>query len=151
MSESHTKGRVAQGFTIPTDQTRRWSSDEWQRNEERERCLVFSGEPGRFRQLIASCHQSKDDARRIAACWNACDGLFTESLERGKPLAQQIVDALNERDRLLAALEGVLAITGDSTGVAGYHRNGEIAEWGEFEEISKAREVFEEVKKGGVK
>lgn len=52
------------------------------------------------------------NARRLVACWNACDGLYTESLERGMPLAEQIVDALNQRDslrevnaELLAALE----------------------------------------------
>lgn len=42
------------------------------------------------------------NARRLVACWNACEGLHTESLERGAPLADQIVDALNQRDELLA-------------------------------------------------
>ena len=42
------------------------------------------------------------NARRLAACWNACDALYTESLERNKPLADQIVDALNQRDELEA-------------------------------------------------
>lgn len=52
------------------------------------------------------------NARRLAACWNACDGLSTESLERGDPLAQQLVDALNRadlaegrRDELLEVLQ----------------------------------------------
>ena len=31
---------------------------------------------------------------------------------------------------LLEALQGLLAIVGDSQGVAGYHLNGEIATWG---------------------
>jgi hypothetical protein len=56
--------------------------------------------------------KNKEDARRLVACWNACDGLHTESLESQKPLTDQIVDALNEaytmkakRDELLAALK----------------------------------------------
>lgn len=47
------------------------------------------------------------NARRLVACWNACDGLYTESLERGKPLADQLVDALNQRDALLDALQHI--------------------------------------------
>ena len=45
---------------------------------------------------------SDDDARRFMACWNACEGLHTESLERGPSLADQLVDVLNERDSLRA-------------------------------------------------
>ena len=41
--------------------------------------------------------------------------------------------------QLAAALDGVLAITQDSTGVAGYHLNGNVAEWDEFEEIFAVR------------
>ena len=48
--------------------------------------------------------------QRLAACWNACDGLYTESLERGKPLADQLVDALNQRNTLLDDLKAA-AIT----------------------------------------
>lgn len=36
------------------------------------------------------------------------------------------------------ALDGLLNIRSDSRGVAGYHLNGEIAEWGEFGEINAA-------------
>ncbi len=60
---------------------------------------------------------SDDDARRFMACWNACEGLHTESLERGPSLADQLVDVLNERDslravnaELLEALEGVTEV-----------------------------------------
>lgn len=47
----------------------------------------------------------QENARRLAACWNACEGLHTESLERNKPLGDQLVDALNQRYELLAALK----------------------------------------------
>jgi hypothetical protein len=43
---------------------------------------------------------AKHTPGRLAACWNACEGLHTESLERDKPLADQLVDALNQRDEL---------------------------------------------------
>lgn len=50
-----------------------------------------------------------NDARRLAACWNACDGISTEHLERhGLPdFAQKISDLVAQRDELLAALKDV--------------------------------------------
>ncbi len=70
---------------------------------------TYAGGPGQD-QIFMVCSLDSDNgdkeanARRVVACWNACNGLHTESLERGKPLADQIVDALNQRDELLAAL-----------------------------------------------
>ena len=81
---------------------------------------------------------SEDDARRIVACVNACAGLPTEQLE-SSPLGgvlNGVAGLIAQRDELLAALEGVLAVVGDSTGVAGYHLNGDIADWNEFDEIN---------------
>ena len=43
---------------------------------------------------------------------------------------------------LVTALDGLLSITQDSTGVAGYHLNGNVAEWDEFPEVDTAREVL---------
>lgn len=40
-------------------------------------------------------------------------------------------------------IEGLLAIRDDSQGVAGYHRNGDIADWGEFDEINAAEAFLE--------
>ena len=82
------------------------------------------------------------NARRIVACVNACAGVDTDLLEDGeldKPtmlVMQENKDLKRRCDELLAALEGVLAVVGDSTGVAGYHLNGNIADWGEFDEIN---------------
>lgn len=78
------------------------------------------------------------NARRIIACVNACAGLPTEQLE-SSPLGgvlNGVASLIAQRDELLAALEGVLAVVGDSTGVAGYHLNGDIADWDEFDEIN---------------
>lgn len=61
-----------------------------------------------------------EDARRLIACWNACEGLYTESLERGGPLAEQIVNALNQRDQLLSALNAVLQWIDDYCETTGF-------------------------------
>ena len=47
-----------------------------------------------------------------------------------------------EVEKLVEALEGFLAIVSDSSGVAGYHLNGDIAKWGEFEEVVMAEEAL---------
>ena len=43
---------------------------------------------------------------------------------------------------LLNALISVLNIMNDSEGVAGYHLNGDIAKWDEFEEIKQAEQAI---------
>jgi hypothetical protein len=46
-----------------------------------------SGEP--FGEFVADVTgSSAADARRLAACWNACQGLSTEALEAAQPPAQ---------------------------------------------------------------
>ena len=92
------------------------------------------------------------NARRIIACVNACAGVDTDLLEDGeldKPtmlVIQENKDLKRRCDELLAALEGVLAVVGDSTGVAGYHLNGNIADWGEFDEINAVYTVIAKAK-----
>ena len=65
-------------------------------------------------------------------------------------MQMQIEKLTRERDDLLKALEGILAITAGSQGVAGYHLNGDIAEWDEFEEVSSAHELIGRIN-GGAK
>lgn len=67
-----------------------------------------------------------------------------------------IAHAINSHDELvqmnqelLAALEGLLDIVGESDGVSGYHLNGDIAEWGEFEELNAAYDAVNKAN-GGV-
>lgn len=46
------------------------------------------------------------NARRLAACWNACDGISTENLESNRPvkeLAELCNAELSQRDELLKA------------------------------------------------
>lgn len=52
-------------------------------------------------------------------------------------------DALRARvAELESALSGMLAIVSDSKGVAGYHMNGDVAEWDEFEEVGLAEVIL---------
>lgn len=48
-----------------------------------------------------------------------------------------------EVEKLVEALEGFLEIVSDSSGVVGYHLNGAIAHWREFEEVAMADEALE--------
>ena len=75
---------------------------------------------------IASCnpqglyHADEANARRLVACWNACDGLTTEHLENidmlGGTLAGRFAafhaserELMDTRDELLEALKGLLS------------------------------------------
>jgi hypothetical protein len=40
---------------------------------------------------------------------------------------------------LLTALESLMSIIDESRGVVGWHLNGDVANWGEFEDIAAAR------------
>lgn len=51
----------------------------------------------------------EQDARRLAACWNACEDISTEALEDDAPrkLREDRDELLTQRDELLAALRWV--------------------------------------------
>jgi hypothetical protein len=60
--------------------------------------------------------QRIEDARRLVACWNACDGLSTEALEtEGSAVmgwtrtASKLIRATTQRDELLADLRDAAA------------------------------------------
>ena len=46
---------------------------------------------------------------------------------------------------LEAALQGMLDIVADSRGVAGYHLNGDTAEWDEFDEVDAAEKLLNQL------
>lgn len=55
---------------------------------------------------------TKPDARRLVACWNACEGISTEDIEHGvvPPVDKRIYARIEkERGELMATLQGVLA------------------------------------------
>lgn len=57
---------------------------------------------------------------------------------------------LAEKDALLRqaleALEGLANITNESQGVAGFHLNGDTAEWDEFDEVEAASNTIEAIR-----
>jgi len=58
-------------------------------------------------KIVASGIESKANARRLVACWNACEGISTEALEHGHEvvLTNRIYQALmRDRDELIEAL-----------------------------------------------
>lgn len=58
--------------------------------------------------------------------------------ETNERLTKKLRAVTTQRDTLRAALQGMLAIVNDSRGVAGYHLNGDTAEWDEFDEVDAA-------------
>jgi len=62
---------------------------------------------------------------------------YTEAYFRSVTPAA-ILELLEQRDQLLEALKGLIAVTKESRGVAGYHLNGQIADWDEFDFYDKA-------------
>ena len=55
--------------------------------------------------------RSVSNARRLVACWNACQGLPTDALEKNPASLSQL---LTQRDELLIALEHALAWNDDA-------------------------------------
>lgn len=66
-------------------------------------------------------------------------------------ICEAITDKLAEKDTLLwhalEALESFIGIVSDSRGVAGYHLNGNTAEWDEFYEVDAARNTIAAIRK----
>lgn len=68
--------------------------------------------------------------------------------------AQQVFDLMEERHghnamtELLDVINGILSIVDESEGVTGFHLNGDVAPWGEFEWIDTARAVAAEANGG---
>lgn len=63
-------------------------------------------------------------------------------------MGMEIEKLKSERQELLKSLESLLDITAESQGVAGYHLNGDVAGWGEFEAVSSAYELIKQIEGG---
>ena len=96
MSEIHTKGRItfkevgdANHYSMLTEDGRWWLA------------LLANGEMSTERQ--------RANFRRLAACWNACDGIPTEKLEKAAddttPVFKLLMEATAEAMKLRAVLE----------------------------------------------
>lgn len=73
-------------------------------------------------------------------------GPFTITMQRthGLTPAQKLAAMTKKQDVLLEALNGVLGVMNNSEGVAGWHKNGDIATWDELlPEVSTALEFVE--------
>ncbi|HWF62970.1 MAG TPA: hypothetical protein VN666_22040 [Nitrospira sp.] len=62
-------------------------------------------------------------------------------------LDAQVADLTAQLQRAREALQGVKDLIGDSQGVAGFHLNGDIAEWGEFDVVNQIDAALTEVPK----
>lgn len=79
---NYTKGLWAQGKTLHAT-TKISTKEECECNESIEKRSVYAnvleGDAGQSKTLIANC-LSEEDAERIVACLNACNGITTEAL-----------------------------------------------------------------------
>lgn len=48
-------------------------------------------------------------------------------------------------ERMLPVVEWLAAIQTESNGITGFHLNGDVADWDEFEDATQARAIIEEV------
>ena len=92
MSAQHTKGRL---YSLPGDPSVLHAE---QGTRGRRVCCTMS---------FGDKDENNANARRLAACWNACDGISTKNLEDNLPvkeLATRYNTVLAQRDALLVAL-----------------------------------------------
>lgn len=100
MSAAHTQGRItfkedgdANHYSMLTEDGRWWLA------------VLANGEQTSERQVA--------NFRRLAACWNACDGIPTEKLEKAagdrSPVFALLMETSAQRDALLSALTALVA------------------------------------------
>ncbi len=58
--------------------------------------IEIQDEGGNCVAVMGDTDQAVDDARRLAACWNACQGITTEALEAGVIDASELPDWTRE-------------------------------------------------------
>lgn len=75
----HTAIPWSQGITLITGQTRKWTPEQVEENDRRERRMIFSGftaaDKGRSRKYIAVCDR-EEDAKHIVHCVNQYDPML---------------------------------------------------------------------------
>lgn len=101
---------------------------------------MLAAAPDFDRQVIAEVNEGDD------GYW--ADILPDRSVHLGQPL-YAVMQPAPEVEKLVEALEGLLEITDESLGVSGYHLNGDIAKWCEFDEVAIAEEALALYRKQG--
>ena len=90
--------------------------------------------------LVAECgYHHASEAWNKRTTEEALTEINRLQLEENKQLAE-------DNAKLREALQGLVAVVGESTGVCGYHLNGDIAEWDEFGEVAVALQLLESMK-----
>ena len=81
-----------------------------------------------------------DTLKKKVEMYEAMKEGFTERIQDKEKELSTAQESLRKADIII---KGFIAIVNDSRGVDGYHLNGNIAEWGEFEEPALAEEYIQ--------
>ena len=87
-------------------------------------------------ELFESAHAALDEK----------DGDISSLTEINRLQSEENKRLSEDNAKLREALQGLVAVVGESTGVCGYHLNGDIAEWDEFGEVAVALQLLESMK-----
>ena len=97
--------QLTAGRVIDTEQTRRFTATQMMEAREHEARMIFIMTPDQHgmgeRVAIA---ESKEFARRLIACWNACAGISTEVMENMEMLGETFTDRFKLRNKEEKAL-----------------------------------------------
>ena len=87
-------------------------------------------------ELFESAHAALDEK----------DGEISSLTKINRLQSEENKRLSEDNAKLREALQGLVAVVGESTGVCGYHLNGDIAEWDEFGEVAVALQLLESMK-----
>lgn len=96
----------------------------------------------------ARAHWNKNNAERLVACWNACEGVETDTLRSiaGKDLFTKAIQASNQHDDLIAALESLVSAC--DTGERDTEGNPRGVQMPDKRDVARARAAIAKAKGG---
>jgi len=102
-------------------------------------------------QMMQERAQLERQKEHALGSWSIANDVAFQRLQMIDALKSQLTSAQATSTRLREALSKFLSLVSESRGVEGFHLNGEIAEWGEFEFIELAQQAIasSEGKEGG--
>ena len=124
-----------------------------EREKSAEWCRMYRDAEAHYGERLQECDALKVTLAQVTAerdrfavaadANNPCWQQRAEDAEQALDAALQRAEQAEAQVAVLAqALHGLLAIRSDSQGVAGYHLNGNVADWDEFPEIAMAGEAL---------